>query len=85
VREETGLRATIGAPLVVLEQSYVEKGTGEEGFSAQYVVYAARAAGDISDASRLGVHEAEISAAEWFETLPENLHDGDVLRPYLRA
>lgn len=84
VREETGLNATIAAPLVVLDQSYVAAADGEERFSARYVVYAARAEGDIPDASRLGVHEAEISAAEWFERPPENLHDGDLLRPYLR-
>ncbi|WP_231184549.1 NUDIX hydrolase [Haladaptatus sp. DYF46] len=83
VREETGLDATIDAPLVVLEQSYVEVGTGEQRFSAQYVVYAARADGEIPDASRLGAHEDEISAARWFGALPENLHDGDLLRKYL--
>lgn len=92
MREETGLDATVGAPLVVLEQSYVaetrsraagnEKAETER-FSALYVVYAATADGEIPDASQLGVNGEEISAARWFETLPENHHDGDLLRPYL--
>ena len=83
VREETGLDATIEAPLVVLKQSYVATEDGEEWFTAKYVVYDARAGGEIPDASRLGVTEDEISAAGWFEAVPENLHDGELLRGYL--
>ena len=105
IREETGLDATVHAPLVVLEQSYVAEtdscvaetdprlaetdsrvtgnDDGEEEFSALYVVYSATADGEIPDASRLGVSGEEIAAARWFETLPEELHDGDLLRPYL--
>lgn len=83
VREETGLSAIVDAPLVVLDQSYVAEDDGEERFSALYVVYAATAEGEIPDASRLGVTAEEISAARWFETLPENLHDGELLRPHL--
>lgn len=83
VREETGLNATIHAPLVVLDQTYVAEDSGVEWFSALYVVYSASADGEIPDPSQLGVSEDEITAAQWFETLPENLHDDDVLRPYL--
>ena len=83
VREETGLDATVGDPLVVLDQTYVDERTGERQFSAQYVVYAARADGEIPDPDRLGTTDEEISAARWFETLPEDLHDGDLLRPFL--
>jgi 8-oxo-dGTP pyrophosphatase MutT (NUDIX family) len=92
VREETGLNATVGDPLVVLEQSYVtetqsraagNKEAEPEEFSALYVVKSATADGEIPNASRLGVNGEEISAARWFETLPENLHDRDLLRPYL--
>ena len=83
VREETGLDATVGAPLVVLDQSYVGRDDGEERFAARYVVYAARAEGEIPDASRLGVGDGEIGAARWFGEIPEDLHDGDLLRPYL--
>ncbi|KZN24425.1 NUDIX hydrolase [Haladaptatus sp. R4] len=83
VREETELNATIDAPLVVLKQSYVAAEDGEEWFTAEYVVYAARADGEIPDASRLGVAGEGISAARWFDRVPENLHDGELLRGYL--
>ncbi|WP_117592848.1 NUDIX domain-containing protein [Haloprofundus halophilus] len=87
VREETGLDATIGEVLVVVEQTYVPEtgdGTaGETAFSAQYVVYAGRADGEIPSAERLGLTADEITAARWFETLPRRLHDGDLLEPYL--
>ena len=83
IREETGLDAAVGAPLVVLDQSYVDETCGGEAFSARYVVYAAEAAGTIPDSSELGVGAGEITAARWFETLPQNLHDGELLRPYL--
>lgn len=83
VREETGLTATVGDPLVVLDQTYVAERGGEKRFSARYVVYATRADGEIPDASRLGTSADEIRAARWFETLPENLHDGDLLRDHL--
>ncbi|WP_265108346.1 NUDIX domain-containing protein [Halosolutus halophilus] len=83
VREETGLRATIGSPLVVVDQTYVSRRDGGEQFSGQYVVYSARAEGTIPDADRLGVTDDEIAAARWFETLPENLHDRALLEPYL--
>lgn len=83
VREETGLAATIGDPLVVLDQSYVCQTDGEEWFTARYVVYAATADGEIPDASRLGETDDEIEAARWFDALPDDLHDGDLLRPHL--
>ncbi|WP_121743037.1 NUDIX hydrolase [Natronorubrum halophilum] len=83
VRGETGLDATIGAPLVVLDQTYRSENDENERFSAAYVVYSASATGSIPDPSRLGTTEDEITAARWFETIPENLHDGDLLRPYL--
>jgi 8-oxo-dGTP diphosphatase len=83
VREETGLKTTIEAPLVVFDQSYVDKDTREEHFSALYIVYMASGDGKIPNNSQLGVTEDEISAARWFETLPENLHDDDLLRAYL--
>lgn len=83
VREETGLNATLGDPLVVFDQSYVTESDDEEQFTASYVVYSASAAGEIPDSSELGVAESEITTARWFETLPENLHDGSLLGPYL--
>ncbi len=83
VREETGLDAAIESPLVVLDQTYVSERDGNEQFSARYVIYSASAEGEIPDSSQLGVTDDEISAARWFETLPEDLHDGDLLRPYL--
>lgn len=83
VREETGLDATIESPLVVLDQTYVSEEDGEEWFSALFVVYAASAEGEIPDVSQLGVTDDEILSAKWFGSVPENLQDGKLLRPYL--
>lgn len=83
VREETGLDAAVGGPLVVLDQTYVAAGDRRERFTAEYVLYAARAEGPIPEATRLGARPGEIRAARWFDAPPENLHDGDLLRPYL--
>lgn len=85
VREETGLDATVGDPLVVLDQSYVDEDDREEWFTAQYVVYAASADGEIPDASRLGETDDEIEAARWFDAPPDDLHDGDLLWSHLRV
>ena len=91
VREETGLDATVGEPLVVLDQSYVacrDRSGGDTEdeavqFTAAYVVYDALADGEIPDPDELGVDSTEIAAARWFESPPDDLHDGDLLRPYL--
>lgn len=83
VREETGLDATVEGPLVVLDQTYVAENGGTEWFSALFVVYSATAEGTIPDPSRLGVTGEEIAAARWFDTLPDNIHEGELLRPYL--
>lgn len=83
VREETGLDIDVVAPLVVFEQSYVDESDGKTAFTAQYVVYNARADGEIPDADRLGETDDEIRAARWFQTPPDALHDGDLLRQYL--
>ena len=83
VLEETGLEATIDEPLVVLEQTYRSETDDVERFSAQYVIYGARATGEIPDAAALGTTDDEIVAARWFDGLPEALHDGDLVRPYL--
>ncbi|MFC4989517.1 MULTISPECIES: NUDIX hydrolase [Saliphagus] len=83
LREETGLEGTVGSPLVVLDQRYVSADDGRERFSARFVVYSARASGEIPDPSELGVAEDEIEAARWFESLPEALHDDEYLREYL--
>ncbi|KKF39768.1 NUDIX hydrolase [Halorubrum saccharovorum] len=80
VSEETGLDAAIGDPVVVFEQSYVDAEREAVAFEAEYVVYAARAAGRIPDAAELGIASNEIRAPWWFEAVPENLHDGDLLR-----
>jgi 8-oxo-dGTP diphosphatase len=80
VFEETGLQATIDEPLLVVEQTYVSDTTS---LSAQFVVFDARANGSIPDVERLGVERGEIRAARWFETLPSELHEDDLFRPYL--
>ncbi|TYL38295.1 NUDIX hydrolase [Natronococcus pandeyae] len=82
VREETGLHPMIDEPPVVLEQTYVSS-PDEAQFDAAYVVYAASAGGRIPDSREPGETPDEIRAAQWFETLPDELHDGDLLRPYL--
>ncbi|PAU84077.1 NUDIX hydrolase [Halorubrum salipaludis] len=83
VREETGLDPAVGDPIVVFEQSYVDAERGAVAFEADYVVYAARADGPVPDAADLGVDPDEIRAARWFEGVPSELHDGDLLRPFL--
>ena len=83
VREETGLDAAIGEPVVVFEQSYVDAERDEVAFEADYVVFAARAEGRIPDATDLGVEPDEIRDARWFENVPTDLHDGDLLRSHL--
>ncbi|MGB9987374.1 NUDIX hydrolase [Salarchaeum japonicum] len=79
VREETGLDADIGRPLVVLDQTFT---TDDESFDAEFVVFDARADGRIPDATELGLESDEIRAARWFDEVPDALHD-DVLRRYL--
>lgn len=83
VREETGLAARVGDPVVVFEQSYVDTERDAVAFEADYVVFAARAEGRIPDAADLGVDPDEIRAARWFDGVPTDLHDGDLLRRFL--
>jgi len=83
VREETGLDPTVGDPVVVFEQSYVDAERDAVAFEADYVVYAARAGRRIPDATGLGVGPDEIRDARWFEEAPAELHDGSLLRRYL--
>lgn len=83
VREETGLRASIGDPIVVLDQSYVVDGGDSVQFTAAFVVFDATANGEIPDPDRLGVGDEAIEGARWFDQLPEHLHDGEYLRGYL--
>lgn len=81
IREETGLRATIGDPLLVVDQTYVPT-DGSEPFSGEYVVFAATANGAIGNVTQ-GVSAGEIRAARWFDSLPTDLHDADLIRSYL--
>jgi len=95
VREETGLEATVAGPLVVLKQLYVPAAevppdrdvdaVPEEAvaYRGACPVVAATAAGEIPPAGDLGVAGETIRAARWFDELPDRLHDGDVLRPFL--
>lgn len=83
VREETGLDAGIGDPLVVLDQHYCDE-NGDEWFTAEYVVFEARADGEIADTDALGVHDGEILDARWFESLPDSFHERELLAPYLQ-
>ncbi|GAB3422748.1 hypothetical protein GCM10027435_27790 [Haloparvum alkalitolerans] len=95
VREETALAATVGERLVVLDQLYVSSADVPADASAGEVpeeavayrgechVFAATADGAIPPVAELGVSGETIRAARWFETVPEDLHDGAVVRPYL--
>lgn len=85
VREETGLEPTVGDPLVVVDQQYVDDERDRVAVSARYVLYAATAEGPIPTPDELGVAADEIRTARWFDDLPARLHDGDLLRPYLRG
>lgn len=82
VHEETGLDAEIGDQLVVLDQHYCDE-TGAERFTAEYVVFAARAEGTIPDSDALGIHDDEILDARWFDSLPDAFHERDLLAPFL--
>lgn len=82
VYEELGLEAMIEDELVGIDQTYTSE-SGREWFSALFVVYSASANGEIPDTSQLGVTEDEITGAQWFESLPDKLHDGEILRSYL--
>ncbi|NGM71483.1 NUDIX hydrolase [Natronolimnobius sp. AArcel1] len=84
VHEETGLKATIRDPLLIIDQTYVSTADRETRVSAQFVVFDADATGTIPDSDRLGVETGEIRAARWFRTLPDELHEADLFRPYLR-
>lgn len=83
VREETGLDAEVGEPLVVLDQQYCGE-DGDEWFTAEYAVFDARADGEITGADALGVHDGEILDARWFGSLPEQFHERELLAPYLQ-
>ncbi|QAU12633.1 NUDIX hydrolase [Halorubrum sp. BOL3-1] len=83
VSEETGLDATIGGSLVVVEQTYVDAASDAVAFEADYVVFTGSADGTIPNADTLGAAADEIRAARWFDAVPNDLHDGDLLRPYL--
>lgn len=83
IHEEMGLKATVEEPLVVLEQTYRSESVGDDWFSARFVVYSASADGDIPPVSQLGQTDDEIEGARWFDTIPDNLHDEDLIRPYL--
>lgn len=96
VREETGLEATVAEPLVLLEQSYVYKGDvaadidpdaldeDDVRYRGACIVFAATAEGELPPGSELGIEGETIRAARWFADIPQDLHDGDVLRPYLQ-
>ena len=83
IHEETGLNATVKEPLVVLEQTYRSENADNDWFSALFIVYTASAEGDIPPVSQLGKTDTEIEAAQWFKSLPDDFHDGTLLRPYL--
>jgi 8-oxo-dGTP diphosphatase len=83
VREETGLDAEVGQPLLEIDQTYVDAADGTERFTGTYLLYEATAAGDLPPAADVGVWDGEILAVRWFDSLPESLHDGDLLRQYL--
>lgn len=82
VAEETGLDATLGEVLVVLDQSY-RPPEGPERFAATFVVFDARADGEIPPVAELGVTDDEIRAAGWYDGLPTDFHERDLLAPYL--
>lgn len=83
VCEETGLGADVRDPILVVDQSFRSQVDGTERFTAEFVVYDARADGEIPPPEELGTGDDEILAARWFESVPADLHDGEILRPYL--
>lgn len=90
VREETGLAATVGEPVLVIDQTYRVRSSGSSGrsdavgpFDATQFVYAARADGAIPPPDELGVASDEIRDAAWFDTPPASLHDRELREPVL--
>lgn len=95
VSEETVLEATVRDRLVVLDQLYVSTADvppdasatgvpeGAVAYRGECHVFAATAEGAIPPVEDLGIEGETIRAARWFETVPDELHDGGVLRPYL--
>ena len=75
VREETGLDATVERPLEVVEQTFTD---GDRSVRGAFVVFEATA-DDRQLGTDLGVDDGEIAAAAWFEEIPAECENRDVL------
>ncbi|POG56377.1 NUDIX hydrolase [Haloferax marisrubri] len=75
VAEETGLDADVGTLRVVTEQSFHH---GDDAASFRFAIYEATVAGDLTDDP--GLEDESIADVSWFETLPEDTLDRELLR-----
>jgi 8-oxo-dGTP pyrophosphatase MutT (NUDIX family) len=74
LREETGLDAVVGSRRVVTEQTFTHDG-GEATF--HFEIYDADVRGTLTDDP--GLDDEKVEAVGWFETLPEDTLDSDLL------
>ena len=81
VREETGIDVSVEDPLYVWRGEYVHGDETEVWYSIAY--FASATEPTIGD--ELGLEEEPIVEADWFEQLPENLHELATRERFRRA
>lgn len=78
VDEETGLDATVGDLRSVTEQTFAH---GDDCATFRFAIYDATVDGELTDDP--GLAEENVAAVDWFETLPTDTLDRDLLRQLL--
>ena len=79
VREETGLDMAIEDPVAVVEQTFVY---GEESITSAFVVF--RASAETTElADDPGIDDEEIETVAWFDEIPSNCDDAELLESVL--
>ena len=75
IDEETGLDVRIGDPVLVVDQTFV---CSRESIQNAFVVFEATAETKTLTANP-GIDDEEIEDVAWFESVPENCADADLL------
>ena len=79
VREETGLEVRVEEPVAVVEQTFVY---GEESITSAFVVF--RASAETTElADDPGIEDREIEDVAWFDEVPSNCDDAELLESVL--